>query len=559
MIASPAQRIIHSTAEVNGARLYHELRGTGPLVVFVQGTTGDGGSFETVADLLAGEFTVVTYHRRGNSWSPRPAGWSSTSVDEQADDLAALIEALGGGPAAIFGTSDGATILLNLLIRHPEVACGAIVHEPLLEPLIESGGSARRAIDAFSARVESACATGGARAGMEALIRAVASDAVWEARDPTRRDRVADTAATYFEIEAAAFAGWLPDADALARVTVPTLVAAGATDVLGGGFRESCEWVARQLGTTVREFPGAHTPYLDHAGELAAMIRPFLHDAHGHASGDKRPGVRLASPADQDVPIVLVPGGLSGWHSWRPMAERLGRERAVVRTQLRGLELAGSGQPIPDTYAVSTEIDAVLAAVDDLGLHRFDLAGWSLGGRVALDFALMYPGRVRSLTVIEPEAMWLLPQSGFPTEEAAALEARDRSLTGRTISAAHLKDFLVRAGLGDAGSDVEAHPSWPIWMQNRQILAHIGMLWDDDGALDRLRECAIPILAIHGTESQPADIAMTRTLATTAPHGTLLELPGDHACHLQNPDRFLDALRWHASGATQRAPEEAYL
>ena len=50
----------------------------------------------------------------------------------------------------------------------------------------------------------------------------------------------------------------------------------------------------------------------------------------------------------QGEPIVLVPGGLSGWLSWIPHAERLSKERTVVRVQLRSIELAEAGEPLPD-------------------------------------------------------------------------------------------------------------------------------------------------------------------------------------------------------------------
>jgi pimeloyl-ACP methyl ester carboxylesterase len=59
------------------------------------GATGDAGHFERLAELLADEFTVITYDRRGNGRSPRPPGWDATSAEEQADDAAALLEALG--------------------------------------------------------------------------------------------------------------------------------------------------------------------------------------------------------------------------------------------------------------------------------------------------------------------------------------------------------------------------------------------------------------------------------------------------------------------------------
>ena len=70
---------------VNGVELYHEIRGSGPPVLFIMGATGDGGHFDAVADLLADEFTVVTYDRRGNGRSPVPAGWTTTTPEEQAD------------------------------------------------------------------------------------------------------------------------------------------------------------------------------------------------------------------------------------------------------------------------------------------------------------------------------------------------------------------------------------------------------------------------------------------------------------------------------------------
>jgi pimeloyl-ACP methyl ester carboxylesterase len=240
-----AERVTRATTHVNGTDLYHTIRGSGPPIVFVQGTTGDDASFQVVGDLLADEFTVVTYHRRGNSWSPPPDGWTSTTVDEQADDLAALIEALGLSPAAVFGTSDGAAILLNMLVRHPEVLSGAIVHEPLLEPLIGSDGEAREAIDRFYGKIVPVLEADGPRAAMEALIRAIVGDATFERRDPAIRERLVGNGEVYFSIEAEAFSRYMPNPDDLARATVPVMVAAGEVDILGGGSgRPASGWRA---------------------------------------------------------------------------------------------------------------------------------------------------------------------------------------------------------------------------------------------------------------------------------------------------------------------------
>src|SRR5262249_34354906 len=102
----------------NGVRLYYEMCGAGPSVLFITGSTGDAGNFTRTAELLADEFTVVTYDRRGNSRSERPAGWTTTSVQEQAEDAAGVIEELHIAPAVVFGASAGGPIAVELIIRH---------------------------------------------------------------------------------------------------------------------------------------------------------------------------------------------------------------------------------------------------------------------------------------------------------------------------------------------------------------------------------------------------------------------------------------------------------
>ena len=62
------------------------------------GATGDGGHFDQFADLLADEFMVITYDRRGNGRSPAWRARQTTSVEEQADDAAALLDRLGSVP-----------------------------------------------------------------------------------------------------------------------------------------------------------------------------------------------------------------------------------------------------------------------------------------------------------------------------------------------------------------------------------------------------------------------------------------------------------------------------
>jgi pimeloyl-ACP methyl ester carboxylesterase len=255
----------------NGTELYCEVRGSGPAVLFISGATGDAGHFSQVADLLADEFTVITYDRRGNSRSPRPSGWTATSAEEQADDAAALLRALGLAPAMVYGNSGGAIIATCLLLRHPDVVGGAILHEPPLLSVLADPDAVMATIQPI---VEAGMSRGGPRGAAEAFVRFAAGDAVFEHLDPDLRDRMLENGETLFGAEFGAFEFYRPDETALGSVQVPVHVLAGAETA--PFFREAASILAERLGTPLRESPGAHTPQFDSPNALAELVRPLL-------------------------------------------------------------------------------------------------------------------------------------------------------------------------------------------------------------------------------------------------------------------------------------------
>lgn len=256
---------------VNGVEIFYEVRGDGPPLLLIMGATGDCGVFEQFADLLADRFTVVTYDRRGNGRSPRPADWDTTSAEEQADDAAALLETLGLSPAAVFGTSSAGIFALVTLLRHPKTVRCVILHEPAFFAWFDDPDDVRRQVSAI---VRSGMESGGRPEALERFVRFVAGDDNWDRLSAEVRDRMLATADTYFDVEIGRFDSYLPEEDSLTRVTAPVQILASEASL--PAFAEAAGRLAEKLDVDVTRIPGTHFPYLDHPNELAQAVRTFI-------------------------------------------------------------------------------------------------------------------------------------------------------------------------------------------------------------------------------------------------------------------------------------------
>src|SRR6201993_3644431 len=120
------------TLDAPGAVLHYDVRSSdassGPALLLVGSPMGAAG-FVTQAGHFT-DRTVVTYDPRGAGRSKRTDGASETTVEEHADDLHRLIDALGAGPVDIFASSGGAVNALALVAKHPEQVRTLVAHEP---------------------------------------------------------------------------------------------------------------------------------------------------------------------------------------------------------------------------------------------------------------------------------------------------------------------------------------------------------------------------------------------------------------------------------------------
>jgi pimeloyl-ACP methyl ester carboxylesterase len=254
--------------------------GRPPLVMIGQPMTASG--FGTLASHFP-DRTVVTYDPRGLGRSSRNDGRVDNSPTVQADDVHALIEALGAGPVEMFASSGGAVTALALVAAYPDDVTTLVAHEPPLIPVLPDAAAAERA----RAGVRDAYAANGRGAGMAAFIamtswRGEFTDDYFAqpAPDPAQFGMPAEDDGSrddpLLSERSEAIIRYRPDFEALAASGTRIVIAVGEESA-GTFTGRTSEATAQLLGEQATVFPSHHGGFLGgehgYAGQPEAFAR----------------------------------------------------------------------------------------------------------------------------------------------------------------------------------------------------------------------------------------------------------------------------------------------
>jgi pimeloyl-ACP methyl ester carboxylesterase len=257
---------------VPGAQLHYEVRGSGPVVLIVGSPMG-AAPFAPLADALAVDHTVITHDPRGISGSRLDDPDEDTTVEQRADDVAAILDALRFESADVFGSSGGAVTGLALVTRHPGRVRTLVAHEPPVMVLLPDAAEARAEIDDIVAtfhREGQAAAFGKfmAHIGMPA-----------EERPPVPPSQALDQAtadgARFLSHDITATTRFVPDITTLAASSTRVVVGVGTTSRGQLAHRTGLA-LAERLGIQAIEFPGGHGGFIQEPREFADMLRTVL-------------------------------------------------------------------------------------------------------------------------------------------------------------------------------------------------------------------------------------------------------------------------------------------
>ncbi len=263
-----------------------------------------------------------------------------------------------------------------------------------------------------------------------------------------------------------------------------------------------------------------------------------------------KPQIKMqAKVTGKGTPQVLVPGGLTGWLSWEPHAERLSAKRKVIRVQLLNVQWGFEDKQLPPNYSVKTESRALAETLSELGFKKpIDIVAWSYGALITLDYALDHPDSIRTLTLIEPPAFWVLRATVGLDAEAQQHAATLQKLHG-DITEDQLEQFALTVGLCPPKQPCRQLPQWPLWLTYRRSLRNSPAVLEHDDDIGRLRAFNHPVLLVKGTGSAKFLHQIIDALAVQFPDAKVAEMPAGHAPHIVSMERFLEQLALFQSSA----------
>lgn len=228
-------------------------------------------------------------------------------------------------------------------------------------------------------------------------------------------------------------------------------------------------------------------------------------------------------------PLVLVHGYLGGSSQWAAELQALSPYLDVIAPNLPGF---GKSRHLSSPDQIAGYAQAVLDALDALGVQRFHLLGHSMGGMIVQEMVRMAPERVVRLVLYATSALGLLPgrfETMARSRERLAQDGVDA--TARRISATWLleREASPQArALGDLAAQASPQAAEAgLWAMER---------WDGRNHLAHITQ---PTLIVWGDQDRSYQWAQIERLWHEIPGASLAVLPQcAHALHLEKPVVF---------------------
>ena len=243
-------------------------------------------------------------------------------------------------------------------------------------------------------------------------------------------------------------------------------------------------------------------------------------------------------------PVVFVHGFGCGIRSWDPQVSAFARTHRVIAYDVRGHGLS-EAPPTAAAYSQPTSVEDLRQLLAALKVRRTAVVGLSMGGNIALNFALAHPTQVSALVVADTGAgsdghgEWVATTHAFATAldtggtEAFADMAMASPLFAPYCAKGPSAQRFIRACLMTHRARGVAHTA-------REVLAKRPRIYE---LAPRLATLRVPTLLIVGDGDDPC-LKIHDFMARTIPGARSIVLRDTgHLSNLESPAAFNAAVK----------------
>jgi len=256
--------------------------------------------------------------------------------------------------------------------------------------------------------------------------------------------------------------------------------------------------------------------------------------------------IHLRDEGPRDAPVImLLHGSNADLHTWEKWADNLKQDYRVIRYDQIGHGLTGPA--IDDDYTLSSFVGDIHAVAEKLELESFTLAGNSMGGWIAMGYALEHPERLNGLVLVDASGAPIKREGGgnlafklaaMPGVGRTMSALLPRSIVESSLSQSVTNQDIVTAEAVDRYWELARYPG------NRSATRKRFSTLRHQYTESEAANMAVSTLVMWGEEDALVPFAAGQWYDEHLPNAALVSYPGiGHIPMEETPERSVTDLR----------------
>ncbi len=248
----------------------------------------------------------------------------------------------------------------------------------------------------------------------------------------------------------------------------------------------------------------------------------------------------------QGMPVVLIHGTAASLHTWDDWTSELIKTHRVIRMDLPAFGLTGPNKT--RDYSIKSYKKFMDDFITQMEIDSFHLAGNSLGGNIAWNYALEHPEKVQKLILVDASGLptgkpkpWIFKMANIPVLNTGFLYYTPKFLIEKNIKEVYADDSKITDQL------LTRYHKMALREGNRQAFvdrAKLDFKQDSLTTIDRLKSIQNPTLLIWGEQDDWIPLVCGKAMNENIPNSTLEVLKNSgHVPMEENPEESVEMLK----------------